>query len=543
MAYPVTTTITLPLTVLADGSSAGSVEFTVNQYEMSAECSTSALTVQLPAGSWCAYAWIRCLPAEVKVPAVYDSGTQSLPSGGNLTVPGLWLRTYLPLGATGSVFFCVDVYEVQDSVLVPYASTWQDQAASSITIPQAPAARTSGFDWGVACQPIVVVGSAPSYVGSGSPANLAGLLKQLAATGATVTRASVPWALLVPTGTQGQAQTFSAPIESIYDAFFHGCAANGLKAIVQLGSNGPAWASSTGAAGGPCENQSDYENYIDAVLARWGSNVFAVEGANEPNGFTSSGPGWAPTGAPAWAGWTLADFVAEQQTRFQVVRAYSSSLTVSTASIAYGDTAWLGALYAAGGFQGNFDVVSIHPYGLRFDKPGFGTSSGYGMLKDQQNAWGDAAGDAYDTISGCAAIYKVMSENGDGAKSIHVTEFGWSTGRSHWIPGLMSSLDVTEEQQSAYLEMVMQQLARVPYVSLVHLYDFYDTAGYQNGTWGPEPISNFNMFGLVDMLGTRQKPAYATFQQVISDIAAGEGLTLPLGLGTLPLPLGLTVPT
>ena len=187
--------------------------------------------------------------------------------------------------------------------------------------------------------------------------------------------------------------------------------------------------------------------------------------------------------------------------------------------------------------------MSIHPYGLRFDKPGFGTSSGYGMLKDQQNAWGDAAGDAYDTISGCAAIYKVMSENGDGAKSIHVTEFGWSTGRSHWIPGLMSSLDVTEEQQSAYLEMVMQQLARVPYVSLVHLYDFYDTAGYQNGTWGPEPISNFNMFGLVDMLGTRQKPAYATFQQVISDIAAGEGLTLPLGLGTLPLPLGLTLPT
>ena len=74
MAYPVTTTITLPLTVLADGSSAGSVEFTVNQYEMSAECSTSAVTVQLPAGSWCAYTWIRCLPAEVKVPAVYDWG-------------------------------------------------------------------------------------------------------------------------------------------------------------------------------------------------------------------------------------------------------------------------------------------------------------------------------------------------------------------------------------------------------------------------------------------------------------------------------------
>jgi hypothetical protein len=30
---------------------------------------------------------------------------------------------------------------------------------------------------------------------------------------------------------------------------------------------------------------------------------------------------------------------------------------------------------------------------------------------------------------------------------------------------------------------------------------------------------------------------------VIADIAAGEGLTLPLGLGTLPLPLGLTLPT
>ena len=538
MAYPVTTTISQPLTVLASGTSAGSVEFTVNQYQMSAECSTSSLTVALPAGTWCAYAWIRCLPTEVKIPAIYDSGAQSLPNGGNLTVPGLWLRTYLPLDTTGSVFFSVDIYELQDSVFVPYASTWQDQASASITIPEAPAARTSGFDWGVACQPIVVAGAAPDYVGSGTPANLGGLLKQLAATGATVTRASVPWALLVPAGTQGQAQSFSAPIESIYDEFFTACKANGLTAIVQLGSEAPAWASSTGVAGGPCQNQSDYANYIEAVLARWGPNVFAVEGANEPNGFTAAGPGWAPTGTPAWAGWTLADFVAEQQTRFQVVRAYSSSLTVSTASIAYGDTAWLSALYAAGGYQGYFDVVSIHPYSLRFDLPGFGTSSGYGLLKDQQNAWGDQAGDPYDTVSACAAIFNVMSGNGDGAKSIHVTEFGWSTGRSNWLPGLMSSLDVTEEQQSSYLQTVMQQLARVPYVSLVHLYDFYDTAGYENGTWGPEPISNFNMFGLVDMLGTRQKPAYATFQQVIAEIAAGEGLTLPLGLTLPTLPLG-----
>lgn len=526
MAYPTTNSLGLPL-VGPDGTSLGTVTMTVDQYEMSAECSTSPLTVSLPAGTWRTFAWIRCLPAEVAVPATYDSGPLALTTDGSLSVPSLWLRTYLPLETSGEVVFAVAVYQVVDSIPVPYASTWQSQEESSIVIPQAPPARTAGVAWGSACQPVVIAGPAPTYPATGNPANLGGLLRQLASTGATLTRASVQWELLVPSGSQGRPQSFSPAMQSVYDTFFSACSANGLKAIIQLGSTAPAWASRTGAAGAPPRNQTDYTNYVKAVLERWGPDIYSVEGSNEPNGFTPAGPGWAPTGQPTRAfqnlGWKLSDFVTEQQTRYAAARAYSANVLVSTAGIAFGDAAWLAALYSLSGFAGHFDAVSIHPYSLRWDRAGSGTPTGYGLVKGPELAWGDQRGDPFDLLSACAAIYKVMSAHRDGAKSVHVTEFGWSTGRSGTTPGMMSSLDVTEAQQASYLGTALRQLARVPYVSAVNTYDFYDTAGYNAGTWGPEPVDNWSMFGLVDMLGTRQKLAYPVFQETLTAIAGGTG--------------------
>ena len=82
--------------------------------------------------------------------------------------------------------------------------------------------------------------------------------------------------------------------------------------------------------------------------------IFSVEGLERAQRLHRGAP-LAPSGAPTWAGSTPADLVAEQQTRFEVVQGYSPNLTVSTASIAYGDTTWLGAFYATGGYQGYFD--------------------------------------------------------------------------------------------------------------------------------------------------------------------------------------------
>ena len=58
----------------------------------------------------------------------------------------------------------------------------------------------------------------------------------------------------------------------------------------------------------------------------------------------------------------------------------------------------------------------------------------YGLLKDQQNAWGDQDGDACDAVSAREEMHNVMCENGDGAESTHMTEFGWGTGRSNTTP-------------------------------------------------------------------------------------------------------------
>jgi hypothetical protein len=153
------------------------------------------------------------------------------------------------------------------------------------------------------------------------------------------------------------------------------------------------------------------------------------------------------------------------------------------------DVDWLRRMYAAGA-QGSFDALAVHPY------------------QDPATAPPDAPSqNGTYRLSTLPKVHELMVANGDGTKTIWLTEFGWTTARAGPRPG------VDEDTQARFLRQSVRQIeTQYPYVSHAiwfTLRDRDDSTPYENN------------FGLLHVHGS-SKPSFSALQKANSDLLAGR---------------------
>jgi hypothetical protein len=148
------------------------------------------------------------------------------------------------------------------------------------------------------------------------------------------------------------------------------------------------------------------------------------------------------------------------------------------------DWSYLQGLYDAGA-RPYFDVVAVHPY--------------TGAV-DPTWCWNEAGTTRYamNAFCGIEEVEATMAANGDGAKPIWLTEFGWSTAATTY--------GVSEATQADYLSKALTKLATYPYVSVALWYNF------RNTWWSHDDPGDLDAdYGLL-RTDFSKKPAYATLQ-------------------------------
>jgi polysaccharide biosynthesis protein PslG len=228
-------------------------------------------------------------------------------------------------------------------------------------------------------------------------------------------------------------------------------------------------------------SDQDYAAFVALTVGRYGPRgIWAYEIWNEPNWerFWPSGP-------------SAADYVRLLKPAYAAVKKADPRAVVVLGGLSTNDSAYLSDLYAAGAGP-YFDVAAVHPY--------TGATSPDFCWIDQASQ--QKAADAFCAIE---SVHKVMADHGDGAKSIWLTEFGWST-----CPGKDG---VSEQTQAEYLTLAFDQLRRYPYVTVAFFYSFRDYAGIGEGLEAH--------YGLL-LRDFTEKPAYLAFKAYASSPHSGH---------------------
>ena len=294
-------------------------------------------------------------------------------------------------------------------------------------------------------------------------ASRARYLDQLAASGATWARLDVSWRMLQPTSRDAYDLRWGVPF---VDRVIGMMRARGLKPLVTLWQT-PAWANGGAGERALPTDPQDYARMAAWAAQRWSGQVEAWEIWNEPNH-----PHYM-TGADPVA------YTRLLKAAYPAIKQASPNAKVVFGGPSLNDTPWLTKAYAAGA-AGSFDVMATHPYQAMADEapelPDNGTKYRFTHL---------------------AAVHRLMVANGDGAKPIWATEFGWS---SHPNDGTEANWErgVTPEQQGDYLVRALKlAAATMPYVTHLFWYTDRDMAGEgtQNGNYGlvradlsPKPV-------------------------------------------------------
>lgn len=307
-------------------------------------------------------------------------------------------------------------------------------------------------------------------------------LDGIAASGATWVRVDFSWPSIQPINASHYQW-------DLYDRIVSEANERNLK-ILGILDYTPAWArpaDCTWAIQCRPADPNQFATFAAVVSARYApQGLHTWEIWNEPNiGF------WQPRSDPAQYTALLkatSTAIRQQDTRSYILLAglapsYSSASTKSPMD-------FLRGVYASGG-QGFFDGVAMHPYTFPY-KP---TSS-------LPNPW-------KEMYSSNPSLHSIMTQNGDGAKKIWITEFGAPTGG----PGPVAYLDnpqyhlnpyvVDEPLQNAILADAIEQYSQAEWAGPFFYYSHIDS--------GTDTSSNENFYGLLRPDGSL-KPAYHTFR-------------------------------
>jgi hypothetical protein len=195
----------------------------------------------------------------------------------------------------------------------------------------------------------------------------------------------------------------------------------------------PGWANS-GNSDAPPDDLSEYARSAQWAADHWKGRIDAWEVWNEPDL------------ADFWAG-TQQQYIDMLKLAYPKFKAGNPNVQVILGGPTSADDQWLAQAYALGA-KNYFDIVSMHPYQGKQDEPP--------EYPDDGNKW---------WFTHIPAVRTVMVNNGDSAKKIWFTEFGWSAhgnaaGTEPW------NLGVTEAQQADYFVRAVQYAkANYPYVT------------------------------------------------------------------------------
>jgi polysaccharide biosynthesis protein PslG len=288
------------------------------------------------------------------------------------------------------------------------------------------------------------------------------VLDKLQAAGVKWVRIDLGWASLQ----EGGAGSYSQWYVDLADRVVNAARARGIHVLATLWAT-PGWANGGRGTNVPPNDAADYARAATWAAAHFRGRIEAWEVWNEPN---------------------LSDFFVGNAAAYaQLLRAAYPAFKSgdSNALVVFGgpsgnDTDFLRNVYAAG-IRGAFDVMANHPYQ--------GIADAAPEVPDD--------GTKYN-LSHVRSVHDLMRANGDGAKQIWFTEFGWS---SHANPPRVENWNrgVTAEQQADFLVRTIKFVGTTyPYVTNIFWYNERDLAS------GNAQLDNY---GLLDR-SLAPKPAY-----------------------------------
>jgi polysaccharide biosynthesis protein PslG len=204
---------------------------------------------------------------------------------------------------------------------------------------------------------------------------------------------------------------------------------------------------------------STFGQFMNAVASRYVGKVQAYELWNEENLDREAGPGnvdpstYLPLLEAGSTGVKSADPSA------LVLLGAPSPTTSNVDGASIDDVSYLQQLYAINGGEAAayFDVVSAHPSGFS-NPPDCTPATPYCSLS---GAWN--TDDSFFAFTRVSQYRDVMVANGDDAKQIWFTEFGYCSNDSP-PPGYEYCKYITEAQQAQFLMQAYQMARQTPYV-------------------------------------------------------------------------------
>jgi hypothetical protein len=281
-----------------------------------------------------------------------------------------------------------------------------------------------------------------TYYGAGSVKTTA--VQKARELGARISRNTLVWYAIEPSrGTRNWTN---------HDGAVNDLVAAGIEPLLVVGSS-PQWANGSSDPWLVPQTEAafqgwltEYQTFLTAAVQRYKDRVKKWELWNEENEIYF----WKPTPN------------IDQYARFYRMAYATIKAADPAAEVSVGGMAGLVAGCCITGknfLQGLYDrgirpdIVNIHPYALQEQAP------------DQHIDWQGN----FDDI---AAIRQVMIANGEGAKPIWVTEWGWKT-------------NVTGEAKAAeYITKSLQMIeTQYPYVTVATYFVQFDVSGYTQGLY------------------------------------------------------------
>lgn len=257
--------------------------------------------------------------------------------------------------------------------------------------------------------------------------------------------------------------------------------AAGIDVVMPVSDGVPCWASADPSKNCTTKvynkrykpaNMQDYADFFSFVANRYAAmGVHVYEVWNEPNLEWFWPSGVSP-----------ADYTNMLRAAYPAIKQGDPQATVMVGGVSQNDYDFIQGIYAAGGRQ-YFDAMGSHIY----------------PNGDPYNCWNSSNGrKATDALCSVEEIRNVMVSNGDSAKEIWITEYGFSTCSCSW--------GYSEAQQADYTKRGYYKFESYPYVRAVLQYNFRNTyfRNQDPGDWSAH-------LGLI-RIDFSPKPAFEAFK-------------------------------
>ncbi len=273
------------------------------------------------------------------------------------------------------------------------------------------------------------------------------------------------------------------------DAIAGAASAAGVKVLWSV-VKAPAWArgGQDMSVEGPPNNPADFADFLGALAGRYcGTSVKAIEVWNEQNLHYEWGN--MPINAANYMNLLKPAYNRIKQACPNMI-VVSGALTPTGAPppLAQDDLSYLQAMYA-NGLKNFSDAIGAHPSGYNVSPDVMGGQAACDFITQQGSSFRGPCNTLHRSWSFRATMLRyreVMVANGDSAKKIWPTEFGWASG---WTgaPGYEYADDNTLQEQAQWTKAAYQQMKQWGFVGVAFLWNLnfrVVAAGSEQAQWG-----------------------------------------------------------